>query len=270
MLAGVQGFEFAGKTVLITGASMGIGEVFARALARRGAALVLVARSEAKLVALAEELGNAQVIAADLSEPGAAQRVFDAVTGRGISVDVLINNAGFGMHGGFETIPLATQRGQIDVNVGALVELTHLFLPMIERRQGGVINVASMAGYQPIPYMAVYGATKAFVISFSEALWAEYRGRGVRVLALSPGATDTPFFARSGEAAAAGSKKVRPEGVVELGLAAFVAGRASVVHGRQNNVVRFVSRFLGREFIVKAAARMTRPKEEVVAGDRRG
>jgi len=257
-------YDYAGKTVLITGASMGIGEVFARALARRGAIPILVARSEAKLQAIAASLGgDAHVIALDLTAPDAAQRVFDAVAAKGLTVDVLVNNAGYGLHGPFESLPLASQRGEIDLNVGALVELTYLFLPMIERRKGGVINVASVAAYSPIPYMAVYGATKAFVLSFSEALWAEYRERGVRVLSLSPGATDTPFFERSGEAAAAGNKKASPEGVVELGLRAFSAGRASVVHGAKNGMLTNLGRIFPRELVVKVAASMTRPKPPI-------
>jgi short-subunit dehydrogenase len=266
IIAGMKAFDFAGKTVLVTGASMGIGEVFARELSRRGATLILVARSEAKLEKLAAELGKAHVVTADLAAPGAARRLFDAVSARGLEVDVLVNNAGFGLHGAFDTLPLTAQREEIDLNVGALVELTHIFLPVIERRQGGVIQVASVAGYVPIPYMAVYGATKAFVLSFSEALWAEYRPRGVRVLCLSPGATETPFFLRSGEGASAGQKKASPEDVVRVGLAAFVAGRASVIHGTGNSLMAFATRFIGRELTAKMGARMTKPKEPALLG----
>ena len=253
-------FDFRGKTVLVTGASMGIGEGFARELSKRGATLVLVARSEAKLQALAKELGNAHVLAAALSAAGAALQLFERASELGLNVDVLINNAGFGVHGGFDRIPSTEQVGMVELNVRALVELTFAFLPGIERRQGGVIQVASIAGFQPIPYMAVYGATKAFVLSFGEALWAEYRARGVRVLTLSPGATDTPFFERSGEGASAGAKKARPEAVVRTGLAAFVAGRASVVHGTGNWLMTVLARLFTREFTAKVTARITRPK----------
>jgi short-subunit dehydrogenase len=253
-------FDFANKTVLVTGASAGIGAAFARELSRRGASLVLVARSEETLARLAAEIGRAQVIVADLSSPGAAQRVHDAVVAKGIEIDVLVNNAGFGLHGPFDALPLATQREEIALNVGALVELTHVFLPMIERRQGGIIQVASMAAFIAVPYMAVYAATKAFVLSFSAALWAEYRGRGVRVLALVPGATETSFFERAGEAAAAGAKKARPEAVVRVGLAAFVAGRASVVHGSGNRVFAFLSRFASRQLSARLFAPLTKPK----------
>ncbi len=256
----MQAFEFTGKTVLVTGASMGLGEVFARELVRRGARVVLVARSEAKLRALAAELGDAPVLVADLAAPGAAQRLHDAVVAAGLEVDVLVNNAGFGIYGKFEEIGLTAQREMIDLNIGALMELTYVFMPMLERRQGGVIHVASVAGYQPVPYMAVYAATKAFVLSFSEALWAEYRERGVRVLSLAPGATDTAFFKRSGEGAAAGAKKARPEDVVLLGLKAFIAGRASVVHGASNKLLTFSSRLVSRAMTAKIGERMTRPK----------
>ncbi|QSQ26835.1 SDR family oxidoreductase [Pyxidicoccus parkwayensis] len=252
-------YDFAGRTVLVTGASMGLGAEFARQLSRLGATLILVARSEAKLQALATELGRSHVITADLTAPGAAQRLFDEVKARGLDVDVLINNAGYGLHGGFDVLSLEEQRGEINLNVRALVELTYLFLPTLERRQGGVIQVASMAAFQPTPYMAVYGATKAFVLSFSHALWAEYRARGVRVLALSPGATDTPFFERSGEGASPG-KKASPEDVVRVGLDAFAAGRASVVHGTGNQVAAFSTRFFSRTFAAKLIARITRPR----------
>ena len=184
--------------------------------------------------------------------------MFDAVTTRGLLPDVLVNNAGFGTHGGFDALTLAVQREAIDLNVGALVELTHLLLPALEHRQGGVINVASTAAFQPVPYMAVYAATKAFVLSFSEALWAEYRPRGVRVLALCPGATETAFFTRAGEAAAFG-KKASAEDVVRLGLKAFGANRASVVHGCANYLTALGARLTTREFIARFTARVMRP-----------
>lgn len=253
-------FDFKGKTVVVTGGSMGIGEAFARELDARGARLVLVARGQPKLEALAGQLRDAQAVVEDLTQPGAARRVFDEVVRRGLEVDVLINNAGFGMHGPFLDTPLETQRGQIDLNVGALMELTYLFLPMLERRQGGVLQVASAAAYQPTPYMAVYGATKAFVLSFSEALWGEYKDRGVRVVALSPGATDTPFFARAGEGAGAGVPRARPEDVVRLGLDAFQKNRPSAIHGVMNAVAAFCLRFFSRAFAVKLLARVSAPK----------
>jgi uncharacterized protein len=249
--------DFSGKTVLVTGASGGIGEAFARELSRRGVRLVLVARSEEKLQALAVELGNAHVVAQDLGAPGAAQRVFDEVARFGVAVDVLINNAGFGRYGRFAELSLSEQRAEIDLNVVALVELTHLFMPTIEARRGGVILVASVAGYFPTPYLSVYGATKAFVLSFGEALWAECRDRGVRVLTLSPGQTETGFFARAGEGLRQQSK-ARPEEVVTFGLAAFQRRMPSVIHGTRNAFLQFLTRFFPRETLARMSARMPR------------
>ncbi|WP_426756101.1 SDR family NAD(P)-dependent oxidoreductase [Myxococcus sp. Y35] len=250
--------NFHGKTVLITGASMGIGEAFARELSRRGAMLLLVARSEAKLQALAAELGNAQVFAFDLEDPTAPRRLHDAVLARGLAVDVLINNAGFGLYGAFESLPFDGQHGQVALNVSALVDLTYLFIDGISRRQGGVINVASVAAYLPTPYMAVYGATKAFVLSFSEALWGEYRPRGVRVLCLSPGQTETAFFDRA-VGLQQQKHKARPEDVVRLGLEAFAKGRASVVHGHTNRLLTTLSQLFPRGLIARMGARMFAP-----------
>lgn len=251
----MQHYDFKDKTVLITGASMGIGAEFARELSRRGAQLILVARSESLLQKLAHELGGATVIAQDLTQPRAARELFDAVTARDLAVDVLINNAGFGTHGLFTEIPLETQRSAIELNVGALVELTHTFLPMIERRAGGIIQVASTAAFQAVPSMAVYAASKAFVLSFSEALWGEYRDRGVRVLALCPGATDTPFFERAGEAAALG-KKARPEAVVQLALRAFDRNKSHAIHGTKNFILAHANRLVPREQVIKLSARL--------------
>ncbi len=193
-------FAYRGKTALVTGASAGIGAEFARALAARGSDVILVARSQERLRALADELARdfgvrAEVIAADLTRADAARDLYAEAEVRGLTVDLLINNAGFGTHGPFETLAPARDHAEVMLNVAAVVDLTHLFLPaMLKRGDGAVINVASTASFQPVPYMAVYGATKAFVLSFSEALWAECRGRGVRVLALCPGTTATEFF----------------------------------------------------------------------------
>jgi len=251
-----------GKTVLVTGASMGIGEAFARELARRGAKLVLVARSRGKLERLAAELGAVAVVAADLTAPGAAAGVRAEVRAAGLEVDVLVNNAGFAAYGPFTDVSGGDQRGQVDLNCGALVELTHAFMPEIARRKGGVINVASTAAFQPVPFLAVYAATKAFVLSFSEALWAEYRPRGVRVLALCPGATDTPFFARAGESAALG-KKATPEDVVRVGLRAYAKNRAFVVHGLGNTMTSWLARIFTRELVAKISFLLMKPKVAV-------
>jgi short-subunit dehydrogenase len=252
------------KTIVVTGGSLGIGAEFASQLAARGANLVLVARDVKRLDAQAKELTaqhhvRVDTIAIDLTEAGAAQQVFNRVTALGHDVDMLINNAGFAKHGAFTEASLETQRGQVTLNVTALVELTYLFLPMLERRQGGIINVASTAAFQPVPFMAVYGATKAFVLSFSEALWGEYRNRGVKVLALCPGATDTPFFARAGEAAALGPKASAAD-VVRLGLNAYDNDRATIVHGFKNWALATSGRFVTREMLVKISRNLMKPK----------
>ncbi len=186
-------------TALITGASSGLGEEFARQLARENYDLVLAARREDRLRAVAEQakgLGSprAEVISSDLGKPGAAQALYRQIGERGLEIDYLVNNAGFGTHGQFQHLPLEREIEEIDLNVSALVALTRLFLAaMVERKRGTVVNVASTAAFQPVPYMATYGATKAFVLSFSEALSVELRGTGVTVTALCPGPTRTEF-----------------------------------------------------------------------------
>src|SRR6266702_1857352 len=193
-------FNYAGKTALITGASSGIGEAFAQILAARGMHLVLVARSADKLRALAQALSEqhgicADVVSVDLCREGAAQEVYRQTQALGVPVDLLVNNAGFGTYGGFDTLAPEREHEEVMLNVTALVDLTHAFVPaMAGRKDGGVINVASIAAFQRLPYDAVAGASKAFVLSFSLALWAEYRKVGVRVLALCPGPTATNFF----------------------------------------------------------------------------
>ena len=236
--------EFKGCRALVTGASSGMGEVFARELARRGADLVLAARSRGKLEALASELRasahvTVQVEAADLSEPGAGQALADRLAEQDLRIDVLVNNAGFGLFG-----PLHEADGQriaqaVRLNVAAPTELTCSLLPgMRARDRGAIVNVASTAAFQPVPYMAVYGATKAYVLSFTEALWAETRGTGVHVTALCPGATDTAFFdtasdsapgaAADGRAAGRAPNAVRPPGLAGAELGEPQVGRADL------------------------------------------
>jgi short-subunit dehydrogenase len=191
------------NTTLITGASSGIGAAFARKLAKRGRNVLLVARSEEKLIALCNEIGRvsgirAQHVVMDLTEPDAAARLLEETQKRELLIDMLINNAGFGSMGDFTRLELETELEMIDLNVRSLVDLTYKFLlPMRERRQGTIINVASTAAFQAVPFMATYAATKAFVLSFSEALAEENAKHGIRVLALCPGVTDTNFFAAS-------------------------------------------------------------------------
>jgi short-subunit dehydrogenase len=228
------------NTTLITGASSGIGAVFARKLAARGHNLLLVARSEDKLITLCNELGrikstHAQYVAMDLSEPDAPARLFEETQKRGLEIDFLINNAGFGSMGDFAKLDRGRELDMIDLNVRSLVELTQRFLvPMRERKRGSIINVASTAGFQPIPFMATYAATKAFVLSFTEALWEENRPHGVKVMALCPGVTDTNFFEASKMQRPPARVSQTPEAVVDAALRGLARGKSSVISGWTN------------------------------------
>jgi len=266
-------FQYQGKTALITGASAGIGAEFARALAARGATVVLVARSEDRLRALADEVARdyevrAEVVVADLTRPGAAADLRAALDACGLTVDLLVNNAGFGTYGPFETIAPERDGAVVALNVAAVVDLTHLFLPaMLAKGDGAVVNVASVAAFMPGPYDAVYGATKAFVLSFSEALWAQCRGRGVRVLALCPGGTATEFFDVVGTDAGAPGPKRTPAQVVATGLRALERDRSYAVDGRANYLVAQVPRVLPRVLVARLMARVTRPRQDAPRQD---
>src|SRR3989440_2337645 len=228
------------NTTLITGASSGIGEAFARKLAARGHNLLLVARTEEKLVMLCSELGRiksirAQYVAMDLSKPDAPARLFAETQQRDLQIDFLINDAGFGSMGDFARLDLASELKMIDLNIRSLVELTHRFLqPMRERRSGRIINVASTAGFQAVPFMATYAATKAFVLSFSEALWEENRAFGIRVMALCPGVTETGFFEAARMQRPPARAVETPEDVVETAMRALGRGKSHVVSGWTN------------------------------------
>ncbi|WP_372924073.1 SDR family NAD(P)-dependent oxidoreductase [Mycobacterium sp. TJFP1] len=235
--------EFSNVTALVTGASGGIGEEFAVQLARRGANLILVARRAEKLAALQHTLTSrhpgivVDVLTVDLALPGSAAELEAAVRELGRTVDVLINNAGVGLHGKFATQEPAPNAAQIQLNCGTLVDLTARFLPpMIERRHGVVLNLASTAAFQPTPGMAVYGATKAFVLSFTEALWQECRGSGVRVLALCPGATETEFFDRTGEEFLTDGRQTSRQ-VVDTAFAALDGSSPTVISGFRNKLL---------------------------------
>lgn len=260
--------SFEGRRALVTGASGGIGEAFARRLAAEGADLVLVARSKDKLRALAAALKKAHrvavaVIPSDLSRPGAAEALFHETEQRRLAVDLLVNNAGFGIGGPFLGSKLEKSLEMIQLNVSTLVALTRLYLPgMVERRGGAVVNVASTAAFQPTPYMgAVYGATKAFVLSFSEALWEECRRSHVTVMALCPGPTSTGFFDVAGMAE--GSMPVGAQSadeVVEVALQGLKKQRPSVISGWMNYALAQSSRLAPREIVARATGLMFRPR----------
>lgn len=252
------------KTALITGASSGLGIVFAKRLAARGINLIISARRTDRLEALAKELRNeyqveVQVVTADLSKPEGVAALVKTV-GKA-EVDMLVNNAGLGQIAEFATEDVAGINAQLQVNVVALTQLTrHYLSSMLLRNQGAIINVASTAAYQPVPNMAVYAATKAYVLSFTEALWGEVRGCKVQVLALSPGGTATEFFDVAGGRLAAG-KLDTPENVVDTALGALENGnrRASVIVGGANAVMAFATRLVSRGTVIKMAGRIMKP-----------
>jgi short-subunit dehydrogenase len=252
------------STTLITGASSGIGEAFARKLAVRGRNVLLVARSEDKLITLCNELGRsnsirAQHMAIDLRLPDSPAKLFEETQRRGLVINMLINNAGFGSFGDFANLDLVREMSMIDLNIKSLVDLTHRFLvPMRERKQGTIINVASTAGFQAVPFMATYAATKAFVLSFSEALWEENRPYGIHVMALCPGVTETNFF----EAARGEKPPARiaqsPEDVVETALRGLEGRKSNIVSGWTNLLMIEAERFVPRSLVLRAAGKMMR------------
>lgn len=246
---------------LVTGASAGLGAGFARELARRGHDLILTARRAERLQELAAELRErhgvaVHVFAADLAEPDAPDRLLGEVAAAGLPIDLLVNNAGYGARGDFATLDRGMQLGMIDLNCRSLVALAHGVLPqMTARRSGAILNLASTAAFQPGPWMAVYYATKAFVLSFSEALHEEVRDQGVRVTALCPGPTRTEFADRAGmgDVPLFTAFASDADGVVRDGLAALDAGRAVKVSGLANTVGADATRFIPRVLLRKVA-----------------
>ncbi|WP_420128414.1 SDR family NAD(P)-dependent oxidoreductase [Longimicrobium sp.] len=253
-------WAYSGRWALVTGASMGLGETFARALAARGMNVVLCARSGERLAALAREIEaehgvRAAVVAADLARPGEPARAW-AEAGRDRTIDLLINNAGFGLHGRFDELAADRQAEMVALNCTALLELAHLALgEMRPRGSGAVVNIGSVAAFQPVPMKAVYAATKAFVLSLTQALVEENRGSGVRILCVSPGPTPTGFQAVAGTRVREGQMGVlRAEEVVDTALAALDAGKTHVAPGFANRV----STVFGRMLPPAVAARIAR------------
>lgn len=255
------------ETVLITGASSGIGWELARLFAADKSNLILVARSHDKLERLAVVLHQqhgcqTRVMAEDLARPGTPQEIFDRLQQDGVAVDVLVNNAGFGGGGLFAELPVQRQLDMIQVNVGALTHLARLFVPgMIERGSGGVLNLGSIGSFQPGPMQAVYCATKAYVLSFSEALAEELRGTGVRVTCLAPGATKTGFgaAAKMEDALLFKLGAMEARRVAQIGYRAFRAGRLLVVPGLGNQLLTFSVRMTPRFIVRKIAKRLQSP-----------
>jgi short-subunit dehydrogenase len=253
---------------LITGASSGIGEALARRLARERRPIALAARRTDRLERLAGELraqhgAEVQVLTADLTRPGACEALQAEVGRRGLAVDWLINNAGFGTYGRFAELPVARELEEIQLNVSALVELTRRFLPaMIERRRGAIINIASVGAFGPGPYMATYCATKAFVLSFSEALAAEVVGTGVHVLCVCPGFTRTEFQDKVDvdTSSIPGFAWMTADQVAEQTVAA-VGQRSVLVNGTMNAFMAGLSRHLPASLTTRLVAGMMKPKD---------
>jgi hypothetical protein len=244
------------KVALITGASAGLGVEFARQLSSRGQALVLAARRKERLETLASELGNARAVEVDLSNADAAGRLMKDVGAAGEEVELLVNNAGFGLIGRFAELDLKRQREMIDLNVGALTELCRAVAPgMIKRKAGGIINVASTAAFQPGPKMAVYFATKAYVLSFTEALHEELMPHGIKVSCLCPGPTRTEFGEVAGFRGNGLFERVAMESpdVVRAGLKGLDRNHAVVVPGLPNKITAASSRFAPRPWVRKIA-----------------
>ena len=251
------------ETVLITGASSGIGWELAKCFAADGSRLILTARNTQALQSLADELHRTHnvevtVLTADLSLPESPERIFKELQGRGIAVDVLVNNAGFGAWGRFAGLPLQRQLEMLQVNVTALVELTGLFLPgMVQRRRGGILNVASVAGFVPGPGMAVYYASKACVLSFTEALAWELAGTNVTATALCPGPTATNFgkVANADPARIVRQVRMSAEAVAHYGFRSFRRGKMVAVPGLQNRLLILLIRFAPRSVVRKMAGK---------------
>jgi short-subunit dehydrogenase len=239
-----------GQTVLITGASSGIGRALAREFARGGFHLLLVARDGTALEEVAnacrQEFGvEARALACDLSQAGAASRIDRWVTEAGGQVDVLVNNAGFGIHGAFAETPLDRELELVDLQIAVTLRLTKLFLPgMLQRRSGRILNVASVYAFAPVPFQSVYGACKTFLLSFSQALASEIFGRGITITVLCPGSTRTEFRQRAGIREKNTQAGMSAEAVAAEGYRATLAGRSLSVPGAINRLFVFLARHL--------------------------
>ncbi len=257
--------DYTTQTTIVTGASSGLGAEFARQLAGRGSDLVLVARRADRLQGLADELTRAHgvtvtVVARDLGQPDAGRTLRAELESRGIYATGLINNAGFGTHDAFMNEDPERLQSMIALNISSLVDLSRAYIePLTAAGTGFLINVASLLGHQPTPYMATYGATKAFVLSFTESLWQEARGTGLRILALCPGATRTEFYDAAGsQSADYGARRVTPEEVVKTALDTIERRSAPpsvITNGRP---VALLTKLLPRRQAVQLMGRLAR------------
>ena len=256
-----------GKWALVTGASAGIGWAFAEQLAAGGTHLVLTARRKARLDELATRLSSrhqvkVETFVANLAQPGAPDAIYAYTQGKGIAVELLVINAGFGAHGEFRKIALARQLEMVQVNVSAVLHLTHLFLPpMMERRSGDILIVASTAGFQGVPYISAYAATKAFDLLFAEGLAEEVRQYGVRVCALCPGSTATEFHEVANQTVKGSRIKESAEKVARVGLEALASGKSYVISGLHNYLSTHSQRLVPRRTVNRMAGKIFAPKK---------
>ena len=262
-MAAKTGFE--GQWALVTGASAGIGIALARELARQGAKLVLTARRRERLDALAAEFAaqgtETRIVVADLNDPAAPQKIYDATEGAGLSIDILINNAGLGQYGAFHLNPPEQEISQIRVNCEAVVRLSRLFVPrMVERRRGWVLIVASTASFQPVPYLSTYAATKAFDRFFALGLAAEVAQYGVKVTALCPGTTESEFFEVAGASAFRTRNLQSAEEVARQGIKALKRGQRTLLPKTSGRLTAFMVRFLPVGLITHYVEKAARPK----------
>ncbi len=259
--------RWAGKWALVTGASAGIGLALAEQLAAGGANLVLTARRTDRLEKLAAELSSkhgieAVAFAADLSQPGASREIHAFTTGKGIDVELLINNAGFGMFGYIHEADESRLAEMVQVNCTAVVQLTRLYIPaMVERRHGDILIVASTAAFQAVPFISAYAATKAFDLIFAEGIAEELRQFGVCVCALCPGSTNTEFQQVANQPDRVFRMAETAEKVARVGLEGLAAGKSCVISGSKNRAMVTAERIAPRRFVASMAARMMRPSE---------
>lgn len=261
--------QYADQWALVTGASAGIGAEFARQLAARGMHLVLVARRADLLQSLAEDLKakhacKCEVIAADLSQPGEPRRIIADIERRGIALELLVNNAAFGIVGEVDDADLDRMQEMVRLNIAALMELTYRVLPgMLARGHGAIINLSSLSAFQPVAYMAAYAASKAFVLHFSEALAVEVKPRGVTILAVCPGVTQTSFFDIAGAPGWLQKHSSHsPERVVQTALKALERRRMVIVIGWRNFLLTLLVRIVSRARAVKESTRFFRPRRK--------
>jgi hypothetical protein len=256
--------DFNGKWALVTGASSGIGAALARELALHGAKLILTARRQERLEALAAEVAakgtEARIVLADLNDPAAPQRLYDATEGAGLAVDILVNNAGLGQFGAFYAAPIEQELSQVRVNCEATVRLTRLFVPrMVERRKGWVLVLGSTASFQPVPYITTYAASKAFDRFFALGLAAEVAGFGVKVTALCPGPTESEFFDVAHAGALKGRGQQPAAEVARLAVAALARGQRTIIPYFGGRFTAFLVRFLPVGLITHFVEKAARP-----------